>query len=255
MLLAILVVGWTKGFRALERLETISVSLKLAMIGGLLAGLLWFFADRAASGMLIVSPPTVSGGSALALLFGLVVTVQGFETSRYLGAEYDAPMRIRSMRLAQLLSTAIYIVYILLIAYVFRPDAALLDETAIIDMMSLVAPILPLMLTIGALAAQFSAAVADTGGSGGLIDELTGGTVTARLAYVLLVVVGLALTWAFNVFQIITYASRAFALYYSLQCAIAAVGARNEEDRIRMILFGGLAVFGAAIVVFGLPVE
>ncbi len=120
----------------------------------------------------------------------------------------------------------------------FRSDAVPLKETAIIGLMALVAPILPLLLTAAALAAQFSAAVADTSGSGGLIEELTGGTVSVRVAYALLVVTGLALTWALNVFEIITYASRAFAFYYAIQSAIAAAGAARQEEPCRGVFFG-----------------
>ncbi|MCP1199282.1 hypothetical protein [Notoacmeibacter sp. MSK16QG-6] len=255
MLLVILAVGWIWGFRALERLETLSVSLKLAMIAGLLAGLAWFFVGEATTGGLIVSLPTVTGWPAIALTFGLIVTVQGFETSRYLGDEYDAATRIRSMRLAQIISTIIYLIYILLIAYVFRPDAVPLSETAIIQLMAIVAPILPILLTAAALAAQFSAAVADTGGSGGLVAELSGGRVSIRMAYVLLVAVGLVFTWAFDVFEIIAYASRGFALYYAIQSAIAALGARREERHALAAFYCVLAVTGLAIVVYGAPAE
>ncbi len=166
--------------------------------------------------------PHEHGLAALTLAFGLIVTVQGFETSRYLGAIYPARARIRSMRWAQMLSTLIYIVYIALTAYVFRPDQLELTETAIVDMMAVVAPVLPAMLVAAALAAQFSAAVADTGGSGGLMAELTQGRLSERPAYAVLVAVGLVLTWTLDVFHIIAYASRAFALYYALQSAIAA---------------------------------
>lgn len=38
--------------------------------------------------------------------------VQSFETSRYLGAEYDAKNRIRTIRYAQRLSAAIYLLFI-----------------------------------------------------------------------------------------------------------------------------------------------
>ena len=58
----------------------------------------------------------------------------------------------------------------------------MLSETAIIDMMHLVAPILPGLLVAAALAAQFSAAVADTSGSGGLFEELTQGRISTRAA-------------------------------------------------------------------------
>ncbi|MCR8549327.1 APC family permease [Salipiger sp. P9] len=255
MLLVILVIGWSRGFTALERLEQVTVGVKLAIIAGLLAGLAWFFAEKAAAGALLNNPATQTGWDGLALAFGLIVTVQGFETSRYLGEEYDARTRIRSMRLAQGLSTAIYMVYVLLIAYVFVPGTEALSETSIIGLMALVAPVLPLMLTAAALAAQFSAAVADTGGSGGLIEELTSGRIPVRLSYALLVGVGLALTWGFNVFEIISHASRAFAAYYAVQSSIACRGAWAEERRALAAGFAALAALGMAIAVFGTPVE
>jgi len=186
------------------------------------------------------------------LAFGLIVTVQGFETSRYLGANYRADVRIRSMRLAQAISTVIYMIYIVLLAYAFKPGEIALTETAIIDMMAVVAPILPLMLVAAALSAQFSAAVADTSGSGGLIAELTSGKISPRRAYALLVTCGLALTWMANIFEIIAYASRAFAFHYALQAAIAALSERRSTRRAG---FAALAILGVAITLLGRSAE
>ena len=77
-----------------------------------------------------------------------------------------------------------------------------------------------------------------------------------RQAYALLTVIGLGLTWTVNVFEIISYASRAFAAYYALQAAIAAVTAwRAGERSWRPALFAALTVLGLAIVLFGQPVE
>ncbi|MFC2970033.1 hypothetical protein [Acidimangrovimonas pyrenivorans] len=249
----ILTVGWTRGFRWLEWMEYGSVTLKLAIIAGLIVGLGAFFDVKASQGTLILAPPLLTGVPALTLLFGLIVTVQGFETSRYLGASYDRGLRIRSMRLAQGLATAIYMIYILLIAYVFPPDAAPLTETAVIDLMRLVSPLLPVMLVAAALSAQFSAAVADTGGAGGLLAEVTGGKVTVRKGYAALGTLGIALTWTTNIFVIINYASRAFAAYYALQAAIATLRAARRGDRRRAAGFGALALLGLAIVIFGTP--
>lgn len=250
----ILFVGVVYGFGALERLEQASVSVKLAIIAGLLAGLAAHFGEAAAAGALVAPPPTLSPWPGLTLAFGLVVTVQGFETSRYLGARYDAQMRVRSMRLAQLLSAGVYLVYIGLLSYAFAPGALGRDETAIIDMIRVVAPVLPAMLVAAALSAQFSAAVADTGGSGGLIEELTGGRVPARAGYGLLVAIGLALTWTADVFEIISYASRAFALYYALQSAIAALSAARSAPA-RAAGFAALALLGLAMALLGRPAE
>ncbi len=251
--LVILGTGWYRGFGALERLEQISVGTKLAIIGGLLAGLVIYFGDKAQAGDLIVRMPQTGLWAAVTLGFGLIVTVQGFETSRYLGNEYDPRLRIKSMRWAQWLSSAIYMVYIGLIAYVFRPNEMAFSETAIIDMMQVVAPVLPPLLVIAAISAQFSAAVADTSGSGGLLVELTGGRISAAVGYAILVGVGLGLTWAADVFQIIAWASRAFAFYYALQAAIAALNCRDRPARSAACW--GLAALGIAIAILGRAIE
>jgi hypothetical protein len=253
--LVILIAGWTGGFKWLESLEYASVSLKLAIICGLLVGLAAYFFDKAANGELVMNELNRSGMSGLTLAFGLIITVQGFETSRYLGGEYNEKIRCGSMRLAQLLSTLIYMVYIMLIAYVFERGDLKFSETAIIDMTRIVASILPAVLVAAALAAQFSAAVADTGGSGGLVSELTAGRVGPRGGYAFLVAVGLAITWSSNVFQIISYASKAFAAYYCLQALIAAFLARRGNANIRFVTYLLLSLLCLAIVLFGTSVE
>jgi hypothetical protein len=256
VMLVILVVGWSRGFEALERLEQVSVGIKLAIIAGLLAGLVVFNVSHISAGEIHVVAPETTGWPAITLAFGLIVTIQGFETSRYLRDEYDAATRISSMRLAQIISTVIYILYIALIAYVFAPAESPFSETAIIDMMGIVAPILPVLLVGAALSAQFSAAVADTGGSGGLVVELSGGRIPLRLAYAVLVGAGFVLTWTSNIFEIIAYASRAFALYYALQAALAALSAwRTGSQPLKATGYASLCLLGLAITVFGTPVE
>jgi hypothetical protein len=253
--LVVLLVGWLRGFSALERLEQISVSLKLSIIAGLLVGLAIHLGQTAQADELVLHAPTVSGWPAIMLAAGLLVTIQGFETSRYLGDSYDVTTRIKSMKIAQWLSTAIYLCYILLLSYAFETKLMTLKETAIIDLMIVVAPILPAILIAAALSAQFSAAVADTTSSGGLICELMRGWVNARVAYLIIVGFGVFLTWSANVFEIISYASRAFAAYYALQASIAAVSARAVGTPVRAGLFGATAIIAAFATIFGAPVE
>ncbi|MGD9918821.1 MAG: hypothetical protein AB7U46_12450 [Paenirhodobacter sp.] len=251
MLLVIGAVGFSGGFKALERMEYLSVSLKLAIIGGLILGLAVFFVQKASAGALIVKPATLGPWDALRLGFGLIVTVQGFETARYMGRSYSAPVRIGAMKEAQILSTLIYMAYIGLLVFLFDPGTTVLSETAIIDMMRIVSPVLPGMLVAAALAAQFSAAVADTGGAGGLTHELTRGRIPAPRAYLVLVTAGIALTWAADLFAIIAYASRAFAAYYALQSALAALRTAGP----RRAGYWALAALGVAITLLGTPAE
>lgn len=251
----ILFVGWTRGFTALERMEQISVGLKLAIIAGLIFGLAVHFGQSAREGNLNLNPAQVSGWHSFALMAGLIVTVQGFETSRYLGSTYDAAVRIHSMQLAQWISAGIYCVYIVLLTYSFETTPMSLNETAIIKLMEIVAPILPLLLVAAALSAQFSAAISDTSGSGGLIAELSRGRIQEKYAYALLVGLGVFLTWNADVFEIISYASRAFALYYAIQSGIAALLARERHLNGKALGFSLMAVLGLLISVFGAPVE
>ncbi|OWY07294.1 hypothetical protein B6V76_02760 [Thioclava sp. IC9] len=251
MLAIVAIAGFSGGFKRLEQMEYASVALKLAIIAGLILGLAVYFGKVAVAGDLVVDAPTLGPWDSLRLLFGLIVTVQGFETARYLGKSYDADTRVAAMKWAQMLATAIYMVYIALLAYIFTPNAHNLTETAIIDMMRVVAPILPAMLVAAALAAQFSAAVADTGGAGGLIAEFSRGKIPQKAAYPVLIGAGIVLTWTTDLFQIISYASRAFAGYYALQAVLAAL----QTEGTKRHAFWALAALGVAITLLGIPAE
>jgi len=140
------VYGLFHGLKKLEDLEETSVTIKLAIIGGLLVGML-FYAGKLLSGDGLVGNPTPSLSThSLFLAFGLVICVQGFETSRYLGEEYDAETRVTTMKASQWSSTAIYLVYTTLIAFSFDASQMETSETAIIGITQVVAPVLPTML-------------------------------------------------------------------------------------------------------------
>jgi hypothetical protein len=166
------------------------------------------------------------------------------------------------MRYAQWIATAVYLVYIGLAGLVFDAQGVPLKETAVIDMTVVVASVLPTLLVVAALAAQFSAAVADTNGCGGLVQEMSGRRIRSRHAYAGLAGLALALTWAADIYQIISYASRAFAVYYALQCAAATAtswrhrGTAGEAHApARTVGFAALTVLMAAAALFGIPAE
>lgn len=257
MFALILIIGWSRGFKALERLELLSVTIKLAVIAGLLAALTLYFLENLSARSLMTPQPTLTGWQGITIALGLIVTVQGFETSRYLGSEYDRPTRIKSMKLAQIIAAIIYMIYISLISFNFsfheiNPN----DETAIITMMGKVALVLPGALIIAALSAQLSAAIADTAGSGGLINEMSRGRIQEKTAYALLVIIGLALTWSADIFDIIAYASRAFALYYGLQSAIASSSAmRLKKGWAQTMLYLALCLASLIIMIFSSSFE
>ena len=114
-------IGAIGGLDALERLEIGGVALKLSLIGGVLVGLVVATVVSVQTGTFNWDvPQTDHGWHEIQVLLGLVILVQGFETSRYLGAAYDVETRIKTMRWAQWLSTGIYVIFILLATSYFR---------------------------------------------------------------------------------------------------------------------------------------
>ena len=247
----LLILGVWRGFSALEAVEYPAVVIKLAVIAALISALTLFTWDTHVSAELLVPEGQLHGWGAVTLIFGLLITVQGFEISRYMGSSYSARQRVGSMKLAQGIATVIYVVYVALLTVSVDVPGGGVSETEIIALMEQVSPLLPLLLVVAALAAQFSAGVADTGGAGGLLSEVSQRMFSERQGYVAVAVVGLVLTWAVDVFTIIAIASRAFALYYAMQCYIAA---HHSGGRTR-VMFGVMGLMGLAAALLGTPVE
>jgi len=259
LLLFICGIGTWQGLEKLESIEKYAINLNLGMIGALIVGLAIYNLNLALSGTWgLASLPVQLDFNDVRVVLGLLIVVQGFETSRYLGDEHPAEQRIATMRTAQLLSTVIYLIFLALVTVLFREGLGS-DVTAIITMVRPVAIVLPLMLSIAAIGSQFSAAVADSAGAGGLIEEISGRKLPIRYAYLLILVSTVALTWETNVNQIIAYASRAFALYYTLQCAIAFIVASQGQNlshkSLRLMNFGAMALVCLSVFVLGIPSE
>ncbi|MGD1877537.1 MAG: hypothetical protein ACFB13_08570 [Kiloniellaceae bacterium] len=254
---AIGIIGALGGLTGLERLEVGTVGLKLCLIGGLFAALAVASIGAVETGRF--EWPEIEhteGLHEVGILLGLVILVQGFETSRYLGSKYDAALRVRSMKWAQWIATAIYLVFILLITRYFTDGLPTEGgETAIIDMLTPVSAVIAPLIIIAALASQLSAAVADLNGAGGLLAEIFGQRVTVNLGNVVTAAVAIAVTWAANIYEIIAYASQAFVAYYALQAAQAALAAHRRQQPGLAALYGGGVVIALVIIAFATPVS
>jgi hypothetical protein len=257
LLLTICSIGMWRGLKELEVVEKYAVAVNLGMIGALLVGLAIYNARLVFDGTWAL--PSVSSSvdlHDLRVLVGLLIVVQGFETSRYLGDEHPAEQRIATMRTAQIVSTVIYLLFIALATVLFHENLGA-DVTAIIGMTKTVAVVLPILITVAAIGSQFSAAVADNEGAGGLIEDITQHKVTVRYAYLLILMVTVVLVWSANVNEIITYASRAFALYYTLQCAVAWVVAWRDKNlphrTVCLVRYAFLAVICFLVFALGIP--
>lgn len=252
--------GFIRGLRGLEGIEEYAVGLKLAVIAAVLAGLAWLNVRLALAGnWSIQAGMPILDWHAAQIVLGMLIVVQGFETSRFLKGAYSPDLRVQTMRSAQLISGAIYLVFFGLALVTFNGNYRKDDVAAITDIVAMAAFTLPFMLTAGAIFAQLSAAIADAIGGAGLMTEIGRLAVDRRRAYPFIAFAGVLITWSTNVFELIALASKAFAVFYFLQCVVAAVVAARapkvEWRVLRTTGFVTLALAALAVVVFGLPVE
>jgi len=111
--------------------------------------------------------------------------------------------------------------------------------------------ILPLPLVAAAVLSQFSAAVADTLGGEGNMVEASRGRITHHVAYMTIGAGAIAITWSATTLQTVALASRAFALYYMLQCLVAMTVSRNRTAKAGMVILAALLL---GITLFATPV-
>jgi len=226
--------GQHRGFNFLGRFEAV----KLGIIAGLLAGLVFGNTEAILHGVWELPASDIEPGwHEMQMVLGMLIVVQGFETSRYLGERFPPQLRIR---------------------YYFKyPLPTEGQDTAIITLSHHIATILPIMLVVLALIAQFDAAVADAQGGSGLLSELSRKRISAGMGYILIAAGGLLIVWTSNVFEVIVYASKSFAVYYALQSCVAALTALKHEDiPHRFMKFFGFSLVASAalsVVIFGIP--
>ena len=247
----ITVVGVIKGLKELQKLEDYAIWVTMGIIAVMI--LAFGFHDIGltfGSGLQLPDYPGHNILHVLAVLGGTLICVQGFETSRYLGEEYSAKMRIKSCRLSQIIAAVVYIVFIAVATPLMHFLSGPAQDDALISLAGRVFAILPIPLIAAAVLSQFSAAVADTLGGEGNIVEATRQKISHKTAYLVIGIGAAMLTWSASTFQIVALASRAFAFYYMMQCLVAFSVSKKSLEKVGMVL---LAILLLAVTVFATP--
>ena len=258
----ITIVGLIKGLAPLEGLEKWALLTTLVIIVILciafavndipiLLAELGISSERLDNKLIMPSPESYSHWEVLTILGGTLIVVQGFETSRYLGNNYDMQTRIRSSRLSQYIATVVYILFVALALPVVHLLNGEYNDHSLIALVGFVSAMLVTPLVLAAALSQFSAAVADTLAAAGNFSELSLGRITEKQGYLAVGLGAIALTWSVDTFSVLALASRAFALYYFLQCLVALT---VPSHFLQKCLFGFLAIILGFITIFAVPV-
>lgn len=248
----ILFIGVAKGLKMLEGLERWSLITTLAIIFLIIGSFAWYDAGVIAAGPITLPPlPDHSVWEIMTVLAGTLIVVQGFETTRYLGDEFDAKTRIEASRNSQLISTAVYILFVAVSLPLMHILGGDVSGNALIELAKEVAFWLAPPLVLAAVFSQFSAATADAISASGNLLEMTGHRLPVRLTYVIICGFAILLTWTADTFQILALASRAFAFYYFLQCLVGLEVAEKTGHRVALALLAAVLLF---VTFFAVPV-
>ena len=258
--------GFTRGLGGLEKLEAYSMSLQLSIVAALLIGVSLYGYEFLQSGEpLVLDYQDRDLMTKACILGGILLVVQGFETSRFLGNKYSPETRVKTMRRAQLISGVLYVMSVaVLMPIVQHLNLEDIQIAEIVSATGHAATALPLMLIVAAIMSQFSAAVADTVGAGGLVNESSSGKLSTNISYIAVSIFAVLLVWTADLLEIIAFASRAFATYYLLQCVLALIVSDHhyrhkkhslDQIRIHHRYFATVGAVLAFIVVFAIPAE
>jgi hypothetical protein len=252
LVLVITAVGLVRGLAGLELLERLalgSVLILVLAIGGTFAGI---DASQLLGGGLRLPPvPRPGFVSVLLVLGGIVITVQGFETVRYL-QHIDRQARIASCRLSQLISSVVYILIVVLATPLMGLGTRSGADGGLLELVQRVAPLLALPLVLCAVLSQFSAATADTEASVGNLRVIGWAPLQGRRRYLVVGGAAAVLAATLGTSEIIVVASRAFAAYYALQCVVALRTSGRLWPRMG---YGVVALVMVAITVLAQPAQ
>ena len=145
---AITVIGLTGGLNPLEKLERWALYLTVVILAVLLLGFAIYGVGAISrpGALELAAMPARSIWEIATIVAGTLIIVQGFETTRYLGEEFDAETRIRSARLSQYLSLSIYVVFVALAQPLVPVLGGEYGENSLIKLAAAASLLLPLPL-------------------------------------------------------------------------------------------------------------
>lgn len=245
-------IGWFHGLSKLSILENISLLVTVLMI---LLVIISFIANDyqfiyKVNSIHFSLPNHISSWGILAVLGGSLIVVQGFETTRYLGREYNSQVRIKACKFSQLFTTIIYMVLIFSLTPWLYNLNGISGANGLFFLIRNTLPFLAIPLVCVAVLSQFSAALADTiAGAEDIIDN-SKKKIDRKHAYLRVCVIAILFSFT-KTYTVLVLSSKAFALYYLFQGYLAFRLNRRVFKKVLYLLIQIILIW---IVVFAKPI-
>ena len=190
------------------------------------------------------------GSEQIRQMIGLFAMVQGFEASRYIGVRFAAEQRVSRMRIAQVVSTIVFVLLIVFLMGAFLPPQPGIptDGRSIFAVSTLVGGFMPWLLLVAAIGSQTSAII---GATSSRSDMLVDNKVPRAVTFPMILVPSILMVFV-DLNVAVNLASRVFAAFFTVQASLAVLLAyRKRQWAAAGFAGGGVMMLG--VLILGLP--
>ena len=251
-LAAIMLIGWFGGMDWLNKKADQTTAFNIAAVVGVVVAFVFYNIQEWLGGRWEISTEVSITTEDFRKIIGLFAMVQGFEAARYIGNRFSAEQRISSMRLAQYISSFVFVVLVASILVIFLPPVVETGGTAIFSASDLVGDTLPWIVLLAAIGSQTSAILGATSSRSDMIVNT--GRVSREWTFPMLLIPTIALFLLTDVTQAVALASRVFAFYFLLQALIAGMLAWRKQAWGAVAGFVAVGLAMATISIFGISI-
>ncbi len=247
---AIALIGFFGGMDWLNKRGDRTTAFNLAAVFGVLVAFLIYNVQEALGGRWELGQALTPGVEEFRKIIGLFAIVQGFEAARYIGVRFGAERRISTMRIAQGISTVVFVALIGSILVLFLPPGVPPDGTAIFLVSEEIGDTMPYLLLLAAIGSQTSAII---GATSSRSDMLVNAKVPRRISFLVILGPAILVVLFTDVNLAVNLASRVFAAYFLTQAVLAGILARRKASWGPLAGFTVVGLAMATILIFGLP--
>ena len=249
---ALIIVGFAGGMDRLNDLGNKTTAFNLSAVVAVVTAFVVFNIQEFLGGRWdLGQSETMISGDDFRKIIGLFAIVQGFEASRYIGARFGRELRITTMRLAQVISSVIFVVFVGSVLILFVTVQTDFSGESIFVVADKVGDLMPWLILLAAIGSQTSAIINATMSRS---DMLVEHHLPRRWTFVVLLVPAIAVFLLVDITQAVALASRVFAAYFVLQAVIAWILARRVKNWPAVAGFTAIALAMGTITIFGLSI-
>jgi hypothetical protein len=245
-------IGYSGGMAWLNKKGDQTTAFNLAAVIGVLAAFAVYNLQEWLGGRWALGDSPEPDMEDFRKIIGLFAIVQGFEASRYIGDRFGAERRISTMRIAQVVSTVVFVAMIAVILVLFLPPSGKVTGTAIFEVADKVGASMPWLILLAAIGSETSAII---GATSSRSDMLVTAKVPRKISFLVILLPAILVVIFVDVGAAVNLASRVFAAYYLVESLLAGLLARRKHNWWAVAGFAVIGLIMLTIMIFGLPLS